>query len=82
MHTIKVTDKTWSTGEGNAKALQHSCSENPMSSMKRQKDMTLKDELLRLEGAQYAGEEWRNGEIAPEGMKRLSQRGNNAKLWW
>ena len=50
--------------------------------MKRQKDMTLKDELLRLEGAQYAGEEWRNGEIAPEGMKRLSQRGNNAKLWW
>ena len=79
---VESSDKTWSTGEGNAKALQHSCSENPMSSMKRQKDMTLKDELLRLEGAQYAGEEWRNGEIAPEGMKRLSQRGNNAKLWW
>ena len=79
---MESSDKTWSTGEGNAKALQHSCSENPMSSMKRQKDMTLKDELLRLEGAQYAGEEWRNGEIAPEGMKRLSQRGNNAKLWW
>ena len=79
---VESSDKTWSTGEGNAKALQHSCSENPMSSMKRPKDMTLKDELLRLEGAQYAGEEWRNGEIAPEGMKRLSQRGNNAKLWW
>ena len=32
-----------------------------MNSMKRQKDMTLKDELLRLVGAQYAtGEEWRN----------------------
>ena len=29
--------------------------------MKKQKDMTLKDELLRLVGAQYAtGEEWRN----------------------
>ena len=29
--------------------------------MKRQKDMTLKDELPRLVGAQYAtGEEWRN----------------------
>ena len=29
--------------------------------MKRQKDMTLKDELFRLIGAQYAtGEEWRN----------------------
>ena len=31
-----------------------------MNSMKRQKDRTLKDELLILEGAQYAtGEEWR-----------------------
>ena len=30
--------------------------------MKRQKDRTLKDELLRLVGAQYAtGEEWRKG---------------------
>ena len=29
--------------------------------MKREKDMTLKDELPRLVGAQYAtGEEWRN----------------------
>ena len=35
--------------------------ENPMNSMKRQKDMTLKDELPRLVGAQYTtGEEWRN----------------------
>ena len=32
-----------------------------MKSMKRQKDMTLKDELPRSVGAQYAtGEEWRN----------------------
>ena len=32
-----------------------------MNSMKRQKDMTLKDELPRLLGAQYAtGEEWRS----------------------
>ena len=32
-----------------------------MNSMKRQKDRTLKDELLRLVGDQYApGEEWRN----------------------
>jgi len=32
-----------------------------MNRMKRQKDMTLKDEPLRLVGAQYAtGEEWRN----------------------
>ena len=48
-------------GEGNGKLLQHSCLENPMNSMKRQKDMTLKDELPKLVGAQYAtGEEWRN----------------------
>ena len=33
-----------------------------MNSMKRQKDMTLKDELPRSVGAQYAtGEDWRNG---------------------
>ena len=32
-----------------------------MNSMKRQGDMTLKDELPRLVGAQYAtGDEWRN----------------------
>ena len=32
-----------------------------MNSMKRQKDMTLKDELSRLVGAQYAtGDQWRN----------------------
>ena len=32
-----------------------------MNSMKRQKDMTPKDELPRSVGAQYAtGEEWRN----------------------
>ena len=48
-------------GEGNGKSLQHSCVENPMDSMKRQKDMTLKDELPRSVGAQYAtGKEQRN----------------------
>ena len=51
----------WSTGEGNGKPLQYSCLENPMNSMKRQKDGTLKDELPRLVGAQYAtGDQWRN----------------------
>ena len=58
---MKSSDKTWSTGEGNGKPLQYSCLENPMNSMKRQKDMTLKDELPRSVGAQYGtGEEWRN----------------------
>ena len=49
------------TGEGNGKSLQYSCLENPMNSMKRQKDMTLKDEHPRLVGSSYVnGEEWRN----------------------
>ena len=58
---LESSDKMWSTGEGNGKPLQYSCLENPMNSMKRQRDMTLKDELPRSIGAQYAtGEEWRN----------------------
>ena len=58
---VEGSDKTWSTGEGNGKPLQYSCLENPMNTMKRQKDMTLKDELPRSVGAQYATvEEWRN----------------------
>ena len=47
----------WSTGEGNGKPLQDSCLENPMNSMKRQKDRTLKDELPESVGAQYATED-------------------------
>ena len=40
-----------------------------MNSMKRQKDMTLKDELPGLVGAQYAtGEEWRNNSRKNEEM--------------
>ena len=58
---VKSSDKMWSTGEGNDKPLQYSFLENPMNSMKRQKDRTLKDELPRLVGAQYAtGDQWRN----------------------
>ena len=41
-----------------------------MNSMKRQKDRTLKDELLRSVGAQYAtGEEWRNKSRKNEEME-------------
>ena len=58
---VESSDKMWFTGEGKDKPLQHSCLENPMNSMKRQKGMTLKDELPRSVGAQYAtGEEQRN----------------------
>ena len=58
---VESSDKMWSTGEGNSKPLQYSCLENPMNSMKRRKDRTLKDELPRSVGAQYAtGEEQKN----------------------
>ena len=64
------SDQMRSTGEGNGKPLQYSCLENPMNSMKRQKDMTMKDELPRSVGAQYAsGEEWRNSSRKNKEMK-------------
>ena len=75
---VKGSDKTWSTGEGCGKALQYSCLENPMNSMKRQKVRTLKDEdtpqvsntLLEI-----------GGQITPGRMKRWSQNKNNTQLW-
>ena len=67
---VESSDKTWSTGEGNGKPLQHSCLENPTNSMKRQKDRTLKDELPRSVGAQYAtGDQWRNNSTKNEGIE-------------
>ena len=50
-----------------------------MSSMKRQKDITLKAEPPRSVAGQYTiGED---GKIAPERMKRLSPSGNDTQLW-
>ena len=51
---VECSDKMRSTGEGNGKLHQYSCCENPMNSMKRQKDMTPEDEPPRLESVQYA----------------------------
>ena len=66
---VERSDKTWLTGEGNGKSPQYSCLENPMNSMKRQKDITVKDELPRSVGAQYAtGDQWRNNSRKNEGM--------------
>ena len=66
---VESSDKMWSTGEGNGKPLQYSCLENPMNSMKRQKDRTLKDGLPRSVGAQYTtGDEWKNNSRKNEGM--------------
>ena len=67
---VESSDKMWSTGEGNGKLLQYSCLENLMNSMKRQKYRTLKDELPRLVGAQYAtGDQWRTNSRNNEDME-------------
>ena len=64
---VFTPDKIWSTGEGNGKPNQYSCLENPMNSMKRQKDKTLKDNspgryvpnmLLQISGELQ--KEWRD----------------------
>ena len=67
---VERSDRMWSMGEGNGKSLQYSCLENPMNSVKRQKDRTLKDELPKSVGARYAtGDQWRNNSRKNEGME-------------
>ena len=67
---VERSDRMWSTGEGNGKSFQYSCLENPMNSMKRQNDRTLKEELPRSVSAQYAtGDQWRNNSRKNEGME-------------
>ena len=76
---IQVYAPTRNTEEGIGKPLQYSCLENPMNSMKKQKDRTLKNELPRLVGAQYAtGDQWRNHSRKNEGC---NQSKNNTQLW-
>ena len=78
---VKSSDKMWSTREGNGKPLQYSCLENPMNSIKRQKDRRLKDELPRLIGAQYGtGDQWRNNSRKNEGTEP-KQKKKTTQLW-
>jgi len=76
---VESSNKTWSTGEGNGKLLQYSSLENPINSMKRQKDVTLKDELpVGRCPICY----WRRVEKKlQKKMKRLSKNENNVQLW-
>ena len=75
---VEGSDKMWSTGEQNGKPLQYSSLEKPMNNMKRQEARTLKDELPRSVGTQYAtGDQWRK---TPERMKGWSQSKNNTQL--
>ena len=79
MVMMESSDKMWSTGEGNGKLLQYSCLENPINSIKRQKDKTLKDELPRSVGVQYAtGDHWMNNSRK---NKETEPKQNNTQLW-
>ena len=67
---VESSDNTWSTRHGNGKPLEYSCLKNPMNSMIRQKDKTLKDKLPRVVGAQYANRnQWRNNSRKNEEME-------------
>ena len=71
---VERPDRIWSTGEGKGKPLQYSCLENPMKTMKRQKDTTLKDILHRSIGTQYAtGDQWRNNSRKNEETAKQKQ---------
>ena len=50
---VESSDRMWSSREGNGKPLQNSCLE-PREQYEKAKDRTLKDELPRSVGAQYA----------------------------
>ena len=86
---VESSNKTWSIGEGNSKPLQYSCLENPMNSMKRQKNRTLKDQLPRSVGAQYATrDQWRtnfrkNEEMEPKQKQHpvVDVTGDGSKVW-
>ena len=86
---VEMSDRMWSTGEGNGKPLQYSCLENSMNSMKGQKDRTLKDELPRSVSAQYAtGDQWRNNSRKNEGIEPKRKQypvvdvtGDGSKVW-
>ena len=81
--------RTWSTVEENDKPLQYACTENPMNSMRIQKDMTLKDELPRSVASQYVtGDQWRNNsrnneEIEPKWKQHpvVDVTGDGSKVW-
>ena len=79
---VENSNKMWSTGEGNGKPLQYSCLENPMNSRKSQKDRTLRDELPRSVGAQYAtGDEWRNNSRKNKEMEPKQKQHPVVDVW-
>ena len=79
---VERCDRMWSTGEGNGKPVQNSCLENLMSSMKRQNDRILKQELPRSVGAQYAtGDQRRNNSKKNEEMETKQKQHPTVDGW-
>ena len=86
---VESSDQMWSTRKNKWQTSLCSCLQNPMKSMKRKKDMTLKDELPRSVGAQYAtGEEWgnnsrKNEETEPKQKQHpvVDVTGDRSKVW-
>ena len=79
---MKSSDKMWSIGGGNNIPLQYSCCENPMESMKSQKDRTSEDgppsqKVYNMLLGKSRGQLL----IAPERMKRLGQSRSDGQLW-
>ena len=67
---VQSSDKNWSIGEGSGKPNQYFGLENPINNIKKEKDRTLQDELLRSIGAHYAtGDQWRNNSRENEEME-------------
>ena len=62
---------------------QYSCREKSMNRMKKQKDMTLKDELPKSVAAQYAiGEEWRNNSRKNEEIRAKAKTASSCGCDW
>ena len=75
---VERSDRMWSTGEGNGKPSVF-LPENPMNSMKRPKDRTLKEGLPRSVVPNMLLE--KSGKITSETMKRWTQSENDFQLW-
>ena len=79
---VKSSDKLWSTGGENGKPLQYSCQENPMNTIKKQKDMAQK---MIPPGQKVSNMLLGNSRgqllIASERMKWLGQSKSDIQLW-
>ena len=87
---VESSEKTWPTGEGNGKPLQHSCLENPMNSMKSKKRYDTERWTSQVGRCQYTtGEERRNSSRRNKKAKQKQKQHpvvvvyqSESKVWW